>query len=172
MPTLLLNKRCQCVGYCYSKRFQPRGCKESILVKTHKCSILITYGSPYLWDKVVLTKFISGCRMVWDLICGTSWFYKSKTEKVTGGGKSVILPNCFCLLSITVLSSLYPPVYLPNPGSMHNGQLTFTYSTMTNIDHFKLILRVFFFLYSQQRQVSTFPVSSCTLNLWVFPRII
>ena len=28
------------------------------------------YGSPYFWDKVVLTKFISGCRMVWDLICG------------------------------------------------------------------------------------------------------
>ena len=51
----------------------------------------------------MLTKFISGCRMVWDLICGTSWFYKSKTEKVTGGGKSAILPNCCCLLSITVI---------------------------------------------------------------------
>ena len=61
------------------------------------------YGSPYFWDKVVLTKFISGCRMVWDLICGTSWFYKSKTEKVTGGRKSAILPNWCCLLSITVL---------------------------------------------------------------------
>ena len=24
------------------------------------------------WDKVVLTKFISGCRMVWDLICDAS----------------------------------------------------------------------------------------------------
>ena len=61
------------------------------------------YGSPYFWDKVSLTKFISGCRMVWDLICGISCFYKSKTEKVTGGGKSAILPNWCCLLSITVL---------------------------------------------------------------------
>ena len=62
------------------------------------------YGSPYFWDKVVLTKFIncSRYRMVWDLICGTSWFYKSKTEKVTGGGKSAILPIWCCLLSITV----------------------------------------------------------------------
>ena len=34
------------------------------------------YGSPHFWDKDVLTKFISGCRMVWDLICGTLWFYK------------------------------------------------------------------------------------------------
>ena len=37
------------------------------------------------------------------LICGTSWFYKSKTEKVIGGRKSSILPNWCCLLSITVL---------------------------------------------------------------------
>ena len=61
------------------------------------------YGSPNFWDKVVLTKFISGCRMVWDLICDTSWFYKLKTEKVTGCRKSAILPNWCCLLSITVL---------------------------------------------------------------------
>ena len=65
------------------------------------------YGSPYFWDKVVLTKFISGCRMVWDLICGTSWSYKSRTEKVTAGRKSAILPNWCCLLFITVLSG-YP----------------------------------------------------------------
>ena len=52
---------------------------------------------------MTLNKSISGCRLVWDLICGTSWFYKSKTEKVTGGGKSAILPNWCCLLSITVL---------------------------------------------------------------------
>ena len=65
--------------------------------------LTFNYGSPYFWDKVVLTKFISGCRMVWDLIFGTSWFYKLKTEKVTGGGMSAILPNWFCLLSITVL---------------------------------------------------------------------
>ena len=60
------------------------------------------YGSPHF---VVLSKFISLCCMVWDLICGTSWFYKSKTGKVTGGGKSTILPNCCYLLSITVLST-------------------------------------------------------------------
>ena len=62
------------------------------------------YGSPYFWDKVMLTKFISECPMVWYLICGTSWFYKSKTEKVTGGSKPAILPDwcCDCVLSITV----------------------------------------------------------------------
>ena len=63
------------------------------------------YVFKYFSNKVLLTKFISACRMVWDLICGTSWFYKSKPEKVTGGGKSAILPNCCCLLSITVLST-------------------------------------------------------------------
>ena len=68
------------------------------------------YGSPYLWDKVVLTKFISGCRMVWNLLCGTSWPYKSRTEKVTAGRKSAILPNWCCLLFITVLSG-YPWSY-------------------------------------------------------------
>ena len=77
--------------------------------------LIFNYGSPYFWDKVVLTKFISGCRMVWDLICGTSWFYKSKTEKVTGGGKSAILPNWCCLLSITVLFT--------HPCHNHNIQL-------------------------------------------------
>ena len=65
--------------------------------------LTFNYGSPYFWDKVVLTKFINGCRMVWDLICGTSWFYNLKTEKITGGRKSVILPNWCCLLSITAL---------------------------------------------------------------------
>ena len=69
--------------------------------------LTFNYGSPYFWDKVVLTKLISGCHMVWDLICGTSWFYKSKTEKVTGGRMSAILPNWCCLLFITVLSG-YP----------------------------------------------------------------
>ena len=69
--------------------------------------LTFNYGSPYFWDKVVLTKFISGCRMIWDLICGTSWSYKSRTEKVTAGRKSAILPNWCCLLFITVLSG-YP----------------------------------------------------------------
>ena len=64
--------------------------------------LIFNYGSPYFWDKIVLTKFISGCRMVWDLIWGMSWFHKSKTEKVTGGGKSAILLNWCCLLCITV----------------------------------------------------------------------
>ena len=33
--------------------------------------LTFNHGSPYFWHKVVLPKFISGCRM--DLICGTSW---------------------------------------------------------------------------------------------------
>ena len=43
--------------------------------------------------------------MVRDLICGAS-----KTEKVTEGRKSAILPNCCCLLVITVLFD--PPWYI------------------------------------------------------------
>ena len=35
--------------------------------------LTVDYGAPYFWNKVVLTQFISGCRMVLDLICGTSW---------------------------------------------------------------------------------------------------
>jgi hypothetical protein len=69
--------------------------------------LTFNYGSSYFWDKVVLTKFISVCRMVWDLICGTSWSYKSKTEKVTGGEKSAILPNWWCLrVSVQGVKSL------------------------------------------------------------------
>ena len=65
-----------------------RGCKDSILVQTHKCSILIM--GLHIFE-IKLTKSVGGA---WtDLICATSWFYKSKTEKVTGGGKSAILPN-------------------------------------------------------------------------------
>ena len=76
--------------------------------------LTFNYWSPYFWDKNMLTKFISGCRMVWDLICGTSWFYKSKTEKVTGDGKSAILSNCCCLLS-KYNSAVWPTVVLPQP---------------------------------------------------------
>ena len=66
--------------------------------------LTFNYESPSpFWDKIVLTKFINGCPMDWDLISGTSWFYKSKTEKVTGGGKSAILSNWCCLLCISVL---------------------------------------------------------------------
>ena len=71
-------------------------------------------------------------------------------------------------ISKTYLSKIWSKISV-NLGSMHNQQLTFTYSSMTNIDHFKLILRVFFFLYSQQRlQVSTHlscrsPIRKCPL---------
>ena len=98
--------------------------------------LTFNHGSPYFCHKVVLPKFISGCRM--DLICSTSRpkrIYNPITafwqclpfswttirgkhcwhpiaimgvvdtfkqcfisEKVTGGGKSAILPNCCCLL--------------------------------------------------------------------------
>ena len=52
----------------------------------------------------MVTKFINGCRMVWDLICGTSWSYKWRNEKVRAGRKFAILPNWCCLIFITVLS--------------------------------------------------------------------
>ena len=65
------------------------------------------YGSTYFSNKVVLTKFVCVCRMVWGLIWGTSSFYESKIKKVKRGGKSVTWPNWFCRQSITVLST--PP---------------------------------------------------------------
>ena len=43
---------------------------------------------------------------IWFMV-QTSWSYKSRTEKVTVGRKSAILPNWCCLLLITVLSD-YP----------------------------------------------------------------
>ena len=94
-----------------------------ILVQTQKSSLLIDV-SLYFLDKAVLTKFISGCRMVWDLICGASWFYKSKTEKVTGGRKSAILPNCCCLLFMTVLSDPpWPNIRLSKTTLCHKNHL-------------------------------------------------
>ena len=67
--------------------------------------LIFNYGSTYFSKKVVLTKFISGCRMVWDFICGTSW--------------SAVLPNWCCLLFITVLSGY--PCFTPQANfSTHN----------------------------------------------------
>ncbi len=108
------------------------------------------YGSPYFWDKVVLTKFISGCRMVWDLICGTSCFYKSKTEKVTGGGKSAILPNWCCLLSIRVLFT-HPLIYLQK----YKSNLVISLFFIHFLPHFFFIF-LFFFTFCLQLLTSYF----------------
>ena len=68
--------------------------------------LIFNYGSTYFLNKVALTKFINVCRMVVDLICGTSCFYKSKTEEAKKGGKSAIHPIlCCCPLAITVVST-------------------------------------------------------------------
>ena len=57
-------------------------------------------------NKVVLTKFFSLCRMVWDFIWGTSSFYTSKDKKkLKRGRKSAIQPNRQCRHSIS------PPIY-------------------------------------------------------------
>ena len=66
---------------------------------------LPTHRSTYFSNKVVLTQFICVRCMVWDLIWGTSSFYKLKIKKVKRGGKSAIRPNWFCRQSITVLST-------------------------------------------------------------------
>ena len=66
--------------------------------------LIFNHGSTYFLDKVALTKFINVCRMVWDLIWGTSCFYKSKTEEAKRGGKSAVWPILFCRLSITMVS--------------------------------------------------------------------
>ena len=76
-------------------------CKDLNLVQTHKCWLLIM--GLHIFEKIH--------QGVWDLICGTSWSYKSRTEKVTAGRKSAILPNWCCLLFITVLSG-YPCLIL------------------------------------------------------------
>ena len=55
----------------------------------------------YSKNKVVLTKFISGC------------FYKSKNEEAKRGGKFAILPTLCCQLSITVVST--PPSSMSQP---------------------------------------------------------
>ena len=85
--------------------------------------LTFNYGSTYFSNKVVLTKFISGCRMVWDAILGTSCFYKSKTEEAKRGGKSAILPNWFFRQSITVLSTT--PCLLPLPAIPINSSWFF-----------------------------------------------
>ena len=53
--------------------------------------LTFNHVSQYFWDKFVLTKFISGCRMVWDLIFGTSWFKIQKLKKLQ---EAECLPFC------------------------------------------------------------------------------
>ena len=82
--------------------------------------LTFNYGSTCFSNEIVLTKFISVCRMVWDLIWGASSFYKSKTKIVKRGGNSAIWPKWSCQQSIIVLftppSSMAradsPPIYL------------------------------------------------------------
>ena len=42
--------------------------------------LTFNYGSPYFWEKFELAKFISECRIAWDLICGT--FISQKLKKL------------------------------------------------------------------------------------------
>ena len=72
--------------------------------------LTFNYGSTYFSNKVVLTLFIRMCCMVWDLIWGTSPFYKSKAEEVKRGGKSAIRPSWCYWQSITVVST--PPSFM------------------------------------------------------------
>ena len=67
--------------------------------------VIFNYGFTHFWNKVVLTKFINVCRMVWDLIWGTSCFYKSKTEEAKRWGKSAVQPILCCPPAITVVST-------------------------------------------------------------------
>ena len=69
--------------------------------------LIFNYGSTYFLDKVALTKFIIVCHMVQDLIWGTLWFHKSKTEEAKRGGMSAIQPILCWWLSLTVVST--PP---------------------------------------------------------------
>ena len=74
--------------------------------------LTFNYWSTSFSNKVVLTKFISACRMIGALIWCTPSFYKSKTKKVKRGGKSAIWPNWCCQQSITILST--PPSSICN----------------------------------------------------------
>ena len=73
-------------------------------MQTHKCSLLFM-GSHCFSNKVVLTKFISTCRMIWDLIWGIHQVFIS--QKVKREVKSAIWCYWCCQQSITVLST--PP---------------------------------------------------------------
>ena len=64
--------------------------------------LILDYGSTHFKNKVVLTKFINPCRMVWDSIWGTSFFYESKSDEAKRGGMSAIWPILCCRLFITV----------------------------------------------------------------------
>ena len=48
--------------------------------------LIFNYVSACFLGKVVLTKFINACRMVWDLIWGTSCFHNSQSEEAKRGG--------------------------------------------------------------------------------------
>ena len=60
--------------------------------------LILDYGSTHFKNKVVLTKFINPCRMVWDSIWGTSCVYESKIEEAKRGGKSAIWLILCCQL--------------------------------------------------------------------------
>ena len=63
--------------------------------------------------RVVLTKFISVCRMVWYWIWGILCLFKSETENVIKERKSAICPNRCCRHFITVEST--PPSSMLTP---------------------------------------------------------
>jgi hypothetical protein len=74
-------------------------CRHMVLVQTHNCSFSI------MGPHILLTKFINTWRMVWNLIWGTSRFYKSKTEEAKRGRKSAIWSILCWRLSVTVVST-------------------------------------------------------------------
>ena len=93
--------------------------------------LIFNYGSKYLLNKVVLTKFINVCRMVWDLIWGVSCLYQSKIEEAKRGGKPAIWPILCCRQSIIVVST--PPSSMsPRRFHVNNNLFLKTKSSFTN----------------------------------------
>ena len=138
--------------------------------------LTFNYGSPYFWGKVVLNKSISGCRLVWDLICGTSCFYKSKTEKVTGGGKSAILPNWCCLLSIPVLFThpWFGSILKPSEDFGFEAilktflrNIVLSWGRRRRLIGLKLKIRIYFLLLNVSW--CSYPISNFAINWYLWP---
>ena len=71
--------------------------------------LILNYGSTYFKNKVVLTKFISGC------------FYKSKNEEAKRGGKFAILPTLCCQVPTVYNSGIYSSILHEPTKLIHIG---------------------------------------------------
>jgi hypothetical protein len=118
--------------YTYTYAYHNQGfrdigiCRHMNLVQTHKCSFSIM-GPIIFLNRVVLTKLINPCPMVWDSIWDILGFYESKTKEGKRGEKSAIWPILCCRL---YNSSIYSSILHDHNKlfkSLNKSSITFTY---------------------------------------------